>query len=88
MPVTALLGLLTVVLALASLMATGMAARPLVLHFVLGRKELAGEAYARSAGAAGLLAATELSVGLWLFGTLFAVLAAACAFAAGRGQWR
>lgn len=77
-PVSAFLPLLTVTLALASLAAVAMCARPLVLFFVLGRRELALEAYERSAGAAGLTAATAFcpGPGLWELGVPFAVMAA------------
>jgi hypothetical protein len=79
--VTNLLPLLTVTLALASLIQVAKSAHPLVLFLVLGRRELAAEAYERSAGAAGLTAATAFcpGPGLWVLGVPFAVTAAVLA---------
>lgn len=73
---TNFLPLLTVTLALAAFIQIAKSARPLVLFLVLGRKEMAEQAYGRSALAAGLTAASALSVGWWLGCAAFAVLAA------------
>jgi hypothetical protein len=76
-----ILPLLTVTLALAAFIQIAKSARPLVLFLVLERKEMATEAYERSAGAAALTAATAFcpGPGLWVLGVPFAVTAAVLA---------
>ena len=73
---TALLSLLTVALGMASLASIARSARPLLLFFVRGRAQAAGEAYGRGAEAAGMTAATVLSAGWWELAVPFAVAAA------------
>ena len=75
----AFLPLLTVTLALASVIEFARSFLPLVLFFALGRAEMAGEAYRRTSLASGLAACAELCTGWWLnaaaFGVAVAVLA-------------
>jgi glutathione S-transferase len=77
--VTVFLPLLTVTLALASVIEFARSFRPLVLFFALGYTDAAGEAYRRTSLASGLAACAELCAGWWLnaaaFGVAVAVLA-------------
>ncbi len=76
---TAVLSLLLVTLGFSAVIETVRAFRPLVLFLVLGRAEMAGTAYERSAAAAGLAAGEWLCAGGWALAAAFAVAAAVLA---------